>query len=123
MDTIDIAFSSIIFSFFLLVIPILLSIKYGFGLIKPLLIAVLRMCIQLVLIGIFLKYLFIWNYSLVNVCWIIIMITVAVVSVLKDSALKLRKVFFPVFISFFITIFSLSITFYSFTTAAISECH
>ncbi|MCK5685280.1 ABC transporter permease [bacterium] len=106
MGAIDIAFSSLLFSFFLLAIPILLSIKYGFGLIKPLLLAVFRMCIQLVLIGIFLKYLFIWNNSIVNICWIIIMVTAAVFSVLKDSALRVRKVFMPVFITFFITIFS-----------------
>ena len=106
MGTIDIAFSSLFFSFFLLGIPILLSLKYGFGIIKPLLFAVFRMCIQLILIGIFLKYLFHWNNSLINVCWIIVMVTVAVFSVLKDSALKIKKVFFPVFISFLITIFS-----------------
>jgi len=104
---------SLLLSFLLLAVPVFLSFFYGFGLIKPLLYSVVRMSIQLVLIGIFLKYLFVWNNSLLNMVWLVVMILVAVVSAVRSSSMKVSKVLFPVFLSFslatFVIIFYLNI--------------
>jgi putative ABC transport system permease protein len=77
-----------------------LSLWLRLALIKPLLLAVTRMSVQLVLIGIFLKYLFAWNNIFANIAWLVVMISVAVFSAIRSSELTMRKVFLPTFLSF-----------------------
>lgn len=113
METIDMTVFSLFLSFLLLAVPVFLSLFYGFGLVKSLFYSVVRMSIQLVLIGIFLEYLFVWNNSLVNIIWLVIMILVAVVSAVQSSLMKVKKVLLPVLFSFslstFVIIFYLNI--------------
>ena len=78
METVDLSIVSLALTFLLLALPVILSLIYGFTLIKPLFYSVARMTIQLILIGIFLKYLFSWNNTFINLLWLIIMIIVAV---------------------------------------------
>ena len=78
METIDLSVFSLGLTFLLLAVPVILSLVYGLGLIKSLFYSAARMTIQLVLIGIFLKYLFLWNNTLINFSWLIVMILVAV---------------------------------------------
>jgi len=112
MGTINIPITVLMISFLLLIIPIFLSITYKIGLVRPLLEAVVRMTIQLGLIGIFLKYLFLWNNPIINVLWLVIMTLIAVFSAVKGSGLKPGKVLIPAFISFssvtFIIVFYLN---------------
>ena len=61
METVDLSIASLVLTFHLLALPVVLSLLFGFRLLKPLFYAVGRMTIQLILIGIFLKYLFLWN--------------------------------------------------------------
>ncbi len=100
METIDIPIYSLLLVFLLLVVPVVLSRVYGLGLIKPLLSSAARMTVQLVLIGIFLKYLFLWNNAAVNLLWLMVMILVAVFSAIRGSSMKPGKILVPVFISF-----------------------
>jgi putative ABC transport system permease protein len=106
METVDITIFSLGLTFLLLAIPIVLSLIYGFRLTKPLLYSVVRMSIQLILIGIFLKYLFLWNNAAVNLLWLIFMILVAVFSAVRSSSIKATKVLIPAFISFSIPTFA-----------------
>jgi len=94
----------------LLVFPVALSLVFGFKLIKPLFYSTVRMSIQLVLIGFFLKYLFEWNNALINILWLTVMISTAVYSAIKSSTIKIGKIFIPVFISFSFS--TLSVIFY-----------
>ncbi len=100
METIDISLFSLTLAFLLLIVPIALSLIYGFKLIKPLLYSTARMTVQLILIGLFLKYLFFWNNTFVNLVLLTVMIIVAVFSAIKSSSVKVSKVFIPGFISF-----------------------
>ncbi len=113
MGTVDIPISSLVFAFLLLGLPIAYSLIFGFRLIRPLLNSVFRMTVQLILIGIFLKYLFEWNNPWINLAWLMLMIMVAVVSVLRNSSIKVSKVLLPTLISFtaatFFVIFYLNI--------------
>ena len=113
METVDLSLLSLVLTFLLLALPVVLSLKFGFALIKPLFYAVGRMTVQLILIGIFLKYLFLWNNTWINLLWLMIMITVAVFSAVRSSAIKISKVFIPGFLSFsiatFVVIFYLNI--------------
>ncbi len=101
MATLDIPIYSLIIALCLLILPIIVILKYRLKLLKPLLISTVRMVIQLILIGIFLKYLFVWNNPIINFSWLTIMILVAVLTAVKSTTLKVKKLFFPVFISFF----------------------
>ena len=113
METVDLSIVSLALTFLLLALPVILSLIYGFTLIKPLFYSVARMTIQLILIGIFLKYLFSWNNTLINLLWLIIMIAVAVFSAVRGSSIKIIKIAIPSFFSFsiatFIVIFYLNI--------------
>lgn len=108
----NISIMSMAIAFLLLIIPIYLSLAYKIGMVRPLLESVIRMTIQLGLIGIFLKYLFIWNIAFLNVLWLAIMILVAVFSAVKGSSLRPGRVLIPAFISFstvtFIVVFYLN---------------
>ncbi|WP_456324801.1 ABC transporter permease [Desulfonauticus submarinus] len=107
MDTIDIGLSSLFFVFLLIFIPLCLDCVYKFGLFKNIANSVVRMTIQLFLIGIFLKYLFLWNNVFINIVWFCVMIVTAVFSVVKNTPLKVSKVFFPLLIAFSIPTFLL----------------
>ncbi len=112
MGTVDITIFSLLLLLLLLAVPVFLSRIYRLGLIKPLFYSIVRMSVQLVLIGIFLKYLFLWNNIFLNLSWFIIMILVAVFSAIRSSSMKFSKVLIPTFISFalatFLTVFYLN---------------
>lgn len=110
METLDIPLFSLAVAFILLVIPVAISVKYGLRLVRPLFVSIVRMSVQLALIGIFLKYLFIWNNPFVNISWLLVMIVVAVFASVKSSIIKIRKIFAPAFASFLIA--TLTVVFY-----------
>jgi putative ABC transport system permease protein len=118
MDTLDINWFSLAVSFLLLAFPLFISIYLKLQLSKDILISVVRMSVQLVLIGIFLQYLFKWNNALVNVSWLMVMILTAVFSTAKNGELKMSYFLLPAlvaftlstfFVIFFINIFVLKI--------------
>lgn len=100
METVDIPVLSLVLTLLLLVIPLAISLRYRLKLIKQLFHSTARMAVQLALIGIFLKYLFVWNNSFLNTGWLTVMIVVAVFSAVKSSSLKISRVFLPAFASF-----------------------
>lgn len=100
METIDLSYSSMALAFLLLAVPVAMSLIYGLKMVKPVLYSAARMSVQLFLIGIFLKYLFMWNNPAINVSWLFVMILVAVFSAIKSSSLKAGKVVVPVLFSF-----------------------
>ena len=77
MGTIDISYYNLFIGLLLLAIPFFYLWKFKTGLLKPALIGTVRMIIQLFFIGMYLKYLFLWNNPWINFLWVIIMIFVA----------------------------------------------
>lgn len=111
METIDLSILSLVIAFALFVVPVGISLFYRIGLTKSLLYATARMSVQLILIGIFLKYLFVWDHTLLNILWLAVMILVAVVSAVRQSSMKLKKLLLPTFISFSLATFSIILFF------------
>lgn len=105
MEPLDISLTALLYAFLLFLIPISLSLIYHLALIRPLVTATIRMSIQLALIGIFLKYLFVWNHPLLNILWLMVMILVAVVSAVRGSTMRVRTILMPIFIAFFLSTF------------------
>ncbi|MDD5069812.1 MAG: ABC transporter permease [Candidatus Omnitrophica bacterium] len=106
MEIIDISLYSLLLAILLLAVPVFLSRIYGLGLTKLLLSSAGRMIVQLVLIGVFLKYLFLWNNTVINLSWLIVMILAAVFSAIRGSAMKPGKIILPVFVSFALATFT-----------------
>ena len=66
MGTIDISYLSLLTGLLLLIIPVFYLWKFKTGLLKATLIGTARMIVQLFLIGMYLKYLFLWNNPWIN---------------------------------------------------------
>lgn len=89
----------------LLLIPLLGIWYLKLGMVKSMLISTIRMIVQLVLVGFFLEFVFQLNNWLLNSVWFLTMITVAVLSVIKNSNLRLRHFLVPVLFSFILANF------------------
>lgn len=74
----------------LFIIPIVLFRYLKLRLTRSLLIAVVRMIVQLSLVALYLETLFRWNHPLVNAAWILVMLFVANFSVLEQAGLSFR---------------------------------
>lgn len=101
----DLSYISMIFIGLLMLIPLAVVSFLKLGIAKNLLISVVRMAVQLFLIGFFLEYLFRFNNWAVNILWFMAMILAAVLSIMKSSKLKLNYFILPVFISMLISNF------------------
>lgn len=67
---------------------------------KNMFISIIRMSVQLLLIGIFLKYLFVINHPWLNIAWLLIMIAVATFNVSNKIKLAFRIFLLPTFLAF-----------------------
>lgn len=91
--TADLSIPAVLSMYALLLIPICIFFYLQLGIIRDTIIAALRMTVQLVLVGLYLKYIFQLNNPLISLLWVIIMMVAANLSILSKSGLK-RKLFF-----------------------------
>lgn len=98
-EAIDLTFLSMVMCGVLLLIPVLLANYLKLGITRNLLISSTRMVVQLILIGFFLEYLFKLNNPFINFSWFLVMIFSAMVSIVKNSGLKIAKFYVPVSLS------------------------
>ncbi len=110
MGTIDISIINLLEGLLLMAIPIYFLWKYHTGMVKSTVIAVVRMVVQMLLVGLYLKYLFILDNPWLNAAWVIIMVFVATETSLTRTKLN-RKIMMIPLITGFITS-SLLIGFY-----------
>jgi len=105
---IDISWVSIGLGYLILTIPFLLFRYYKLNLIKDSTIAILRMTLQLYLLGFYLEYIFKLDNIFVNITWIIIMILISVSTTIKKSKVSFKFYFIPLLSSLtFVTILTL----------------
>ncbi len=99
MDTINILG---IFILLLLLIPVfIVNYKLDIKLNKSISISIVRMMLQLGLTGVYLKYLFEFDNSLLNLFYIFIMISIASYTTVRSASLGVRQFIVPIFISIF----------------------
>lgn len=96
MGTIDISYLSLGIGLLLLSIPLFYIWKFKTGLLRATLIGTARMIVQLFFIGIYLKYLFLWNNPWINFLWVIVMILVASQTALARTQLKRKILLIPI---------------------------
>ncbi len=111
---IDIGWSDLALGFILLVIPFFILWYYKTGLLKPAVISVIRMTVQLLLIGLYLEYIFILNNMWVNLAWVLIMVIIATATTVKRSELNRRLYLIPVFVSLAISLIIVDVYFLGF---------
>jgi len=69
---------------------------------KTMITSIVRMCVQLGFVGVYLEFLFRFNSPVLNTIYLLIMISIACQSILRSSNLKVKKFFIPVFFSLLI---------------------
>ena len=89
-----------IFYLTLLVIPtLLINRQLGINLSRQTMISISRMIIQLSLVGIYLQYIFDLNNPLLNICYTLIVMMVATISITNTTGLRKKELYLPIFIS------------------------
>lgn len=79
---------------YLLLLPVLLlSMRYQLDIVRDTLWAVVRMSVQLLLVGLYLRYVFEWNSLWINLLWVIVMTAVAAWTTLRQAGLPVRVMF------------------------------
>ncbi len=99
MDITDIHWMDLMLGYGLLVLPILIFWYYETGLVMESLIAIVRMTIQLIIIGLYLEFIFETDSVLLNIGWVILMITVATYTVSTRSELNRKYFLLPVLLA------------------------
>lgn len=95
------------FNIFFLLIPLFLLILglsfFKVNLIKRSIISIGRMILQLFLVGIYLEYIFKLNNWIVNLIYLLLMITIASISTIDTVKLNYKKILLPLFCSIFLS--------------------
>lgn len=74
-------------------------------------IGTLRMIVQLFFIGMYLKYLFLWNNPWINFLWVVVMILVAGHTALVRTGMRWRILFIPITVGFLCSAVSVGLYF------------
>lgn len=103
MANLEMSHTALMLSLGLVVIPVTISLLFKLRLSRFIIWATIRMAVQLLLVGLFLKYLFDYNLGWLNLTWLLVMVTTAVFSAVKSCALSIEKIFWPTFTAFALT--------------------
>lgn len=96
----DISYVSMVLGLLLLAVPVYFFRRFGVRQTGATLMATTRMVVQLFLIGLYLKYLFLWNSPLINILWVMVMVVVAAFTAAKRTRLKLKTILIPLSVAF-----------------------
>ncbi|MDW2111171.1 ABC transporter permease, partial [Vibrio sp. 2089] len=75
-SVVDISWAKLAAFSLILLVPFAINARYRLGIAKDASISVVRMTLQLVLIGVYLEYLFQLNSLIINLLWLAIMLVV-----------------------------------------------
>lgn len=103
MTTTDITLIGLVVGLFLMLIPLYFFHVFRVRLVTSTIIATARMVVQLFLIGLYLKYLFLWNHVLINILWVMVMVVVAAFTATSRTGMKRRFLLLPVTVGLFAT--------------------
>jgi len=92
-QTIEISEIGLIASYLLVIIPVILFFHFKIPLISKTVTSIVRMSLQLLLVGIYLKYVFLINSLWLNILWITIMVVVANFNITANLGMKKRPLF------------------------------
>lgn len=111
MGTIDISFYGLGVGLLLSMIPLYYLWKFKTGLVKATAIAIVRMIVQLFFVGMYFKYLFLWDNPWLNFLWVIVMILVASHTAVARTQLKRKVLLIPISIGFLFSVITIGLFF------------
>ncbi len=83
--------------YLLMLIPLGIFLWFRIPLVSQTLVALVRMTVQLLFVGLYLQVVFRWNNPWINGLWLVVMITVADLSIIRGSELKMKRFLLPFF--------------------------
>ncbi len=101
---IEIGYTELVEAFLIIAIPIAWMLIYKVRIIKDILIALVRMVLQLILVAVYLEWIFALNSAYINTLWAIFMVLVGIQTSIKRIGLNWRYFAFPFLISSLTTI-------------------
>ncbi len=111
MGTIDISYFNLTIGLLLALIPVYFLWKFKTGLVRATLVGILRMTVQLLFVGMYLKYMFEWNSPWIKLAWAIVMVLVASQTALTRTNLKREVIFIPITIGFLTGVLTIGLYF------------
>lgn len=112
MDIINITWLQLGIGFLIMLLPAWILWKYRTGLNKKMLTASVRMVLQLLFVGYYLEYLFLYDNPWINAAWIFVMVVVADFATIDRSELKRKmSVLIPIFGATFLGIIIIDLFF------------
>ncbi|ABV38433.1 putative ABC transport system permease protein [Shewanella sediminis HAW-EB3] len=103
-STIDISWGQLALFMSVLFIPLLINRRFELRLGRDISIAVIRMTVQLILVGLYLEFLFELNSPLLNILWLSVMILIGASAIIGGVKLPKRVLYLPVFTGLIIAI-------------------
>ena len=101
-DTMDIGYPSLALGYALLIIPLGLMLWHRIPIVGRTLIAVARMTVQLLFVGLYLQFVFRLNSPWLNAAWLVVMLVVADFSIVRGCGLRLGRFLAPVLAGLFV---------------------
>ncbi len=93
----DIATWQLALAYLLLVLPLAVILWYRIPILGQTALAVVRMTVQLVFVGLYLQVIFKLNNAWLNLAWLIVMVAVADISVARSCELRFARIALPLF--------------------------
>ncbi len=103
-NIIDINYLHLFLGYIAFLVPLFVFWYFKTGLVKDAVISLIRMSIQLFLVGFYLEYLFEWNNHWVNILWVLLMLVIATYTIVRRSELRPKLFLMPVFLALFVTL-------------------
>ena len=102
MTTIDISYLYLGIGLLLLLLPMYYLWRYETGLLKGFCIGAVRMVVQMLFIGVYLRYLFEWNNPWVNFLWVLIMVYIASETAVTRTKVRRGILMMPLIVGFIV---------------------
>jgi putative ABC transport system permease protein len=98
----DIGYGGLALGYALLIIPFALMLWHRIPIVGRTVLAIARMTVQLLFVGVYLEFVFKLNSPWLNAAWIVVMIGVADFSIVRGCGLRLGPFLVPVFVGLFV---------------------
>lgn len=99
MSAEDIGLLNLAGAYVLLLAPLGLLLWYRAPMLRQTAVALVRMTVQLLFVGLYLQVVFKWNNTWLTGLWLVVMIGVADTSIISGCGLRLRPFAFPLFVA------------------------
>lgn len=95
MNIVEIGVWQLAAAYLLLAFPLAIMLWYRIPMIGETAIALVRMTVQLIFVGLYLQVIFKLNILWLSAAWLLVMVTVADVSIVRSCSLRLRRIALP----------------------------